>query len=164
MCPVGILNPPLPGNNIMNLKFNKFDPAVDKKFLIALSGIIWSIVGIALCNLAVGWLSRTTSYNIPLLTAAGILLSLLIHHFGFLKLVDKNIERILSKSGKVCIFAFQPWKSYLIILIMVGMGMFLRHSSLPKPYLAVIYIGFGGAMLLSSLRYHRNFFKLMFKS
>jgi hypothetical protein len=46
---------------------------------------------------------------------------------------------------------------------MITMGTFLRQSSLPKPYLAVIYIGFGGAMLLSSLRYHRNFFKLMFK-
>lgn len=147
----------------MHSRFIKYDPAVDKKFLIALSGIIWSIIGIALCNLAVGWLLQVTSYKTPLLGAAGILLSLLIHHFGFLKLVDRNIERILSKKGRVCIFAFQPWKSYLIILIMIGMGMFLRHSSLPKPYLAVLYIGFGGAMFLSSLRYHRNFFKLMFK-
>lgn len=147
----------------MDPKFTKFDPAVDKKFLIALSGIIWSIVGIVLCNMAVGWLSRTISYNTLLLGGSGILLSLLIHHFGFLKLVDRNIERILLKKGKVCIFAFQPWKSYLIILIMIGMGIFLRQSSLPKPYLAVIYIGFGGAMLLSSLRYHRNFFKLIFK-
>lgn len=159
----GGVTPPIPDNNTMDTKFEKFDPAVDKKFLIALSGVIWTAVGIALCNMAVGWLMQTTSYNIPLLTAAGILLSLLIHHFGFLKLVDKNIERILSMKGKVCIFAFQPWKSYLIILIMIGMGIFLRQSSLPKPYLAVIYIGFGGAMLLSSLRYHRNFFKLMLK-
>ncbi len=147
----------------MHSRFNKYDPAVDKKFLIALSGIIWSIVGIALCNLAVGWLSETAGQTVVWLGAAGTVLSLLIHHFGFLKLVDSNIKRILSKQGKVCIFAFQPWKSYLIILIMIGMGMFLRHSSLPKTYLAVIYIGFGGAMFLSSLRYHRNFFKLIFK-
>ena len=147
----------------MNFRFIKYDPAVDKKFLIALSGILWSIVGISLCTLAASWLSETTGRTAAWLGASGTVLSLLIHHFGFLKLVDKNIERILSKKGKVCIFAFQPWKSYLIILIMVSMGTFLRHSSLPKPYLAIIYIGFGGAMLLSSLRYHRNFFKLMGK-
>ncbi len=147
----------------MHSRFTKYDPAVDKKFLIALSGILWTIVGIALCNLAAGWLSESASQNISLLGAGGILLAMLIHHFGFLRIVDRNIERILSKSGKVCIFAFQPWKSYLLILIMIAMGMFLRHSSLPKHYLAVIYIGFGGAMLLSSLRYHRNFFKLIFK-
>ena len=147
----------------MNSRFIKYDPAVDKKFLIALSGTIWSIVGIALCNLAASWLSEAASDNTSILGISGILLAMLIHHFGFLRIVDKNIERILSKSGKVCIFAFQPWKRYLLILIMVAMGMFLRHSSLPKHYLAVIYIGFGGAMLLSSLRYHRNFFRLMFK-
>lgn len=148
----------------MHSAFSKYDPAVDKKFLIALSGIMWSVVGIVLCNLAVGWLLETTGTSALLLGSCGAVLSLLIHHFGFLKIVNKNIERILSKSGKVCIFAFQPWKSYLLILIMVGLGMFLRHSALPKPYLAVIYIGFGGAMLLSSLRYHRNFFKLMLRS
>ena len=132
----------------MHSTLKKFDPAVDKKFLIALSGLLWSIVGIALCNLAVGWLSEATARTAIWLGAAGTLLSLMIHHFGFLKLVDKNIERILSKTGKLCIFAFQPWKSYIIILVMVAMGTFLRHSSLPKPYVAVMYIGFGGAMLL----------------
>jgi hypothetical protein len=144
----------------MNSKLEKFDPAVDKKFLIAISGIIWSAVGIVLCSLAVGWLLQTTFYPALWLGAGGIVLSLMIHHFGFLRLVDRNIDRILAREGKVCIFAFQPWKSYLIIIIMIGMGMVLRHSPLPKPYLAVIYIGFGGAMLLSSIRYHRNFIKL----
>ncbi|HDH53884.1 MAG TPA: hypothetical protein ENH24_05305 [Nitrospirae bacterium] len=145
----------------MNPEIRKFDPAVDKRLLIALSGIIWSIVGIILCSLAVGWLSKVTVENGIWFGPAGIILSLMIHHFGFLRLVDKNIARIIAKKGKVCIFGFQPWKSYLIIVIMVGMGIFLRHSSLPKPYLSIIYIGFGGAMLLSSLRYYRIFFKLI---
>jgi hypothetical protein len=135
--------------------------AVDKRILIALSGLLWSIVGLMLCSLAFKWLSQLTLNNTIWFGAAGIVLSLLIHHFGFLKLVDRNIERIISKEGKVCIFAFQPWKSYLIITFMIGMGMILRHSPLPKPYLSIIYVGFGGAMILSSIRYHRIFFKLI---
>ena len=142
-------------------RFSKYDPAVDKKFLVAFSGITWTVVGIVLCSLAVTWLSQTSTKSILLLGLAGIILSLLIHHFGFLKLVDKNIARILAKEGKVCIFGFQPWKSYMIILVMIVMGMTLRNSTVPKPYLAIIYIGFGGAMLLSSLRYHRIFIKLL---
>jgi hypothetical protein len=145
-------------------KYSKYDPAVDKKFLVAFSGITWTVVGIVLCSLAVTWLAPTSTKSILLLGLAGIILSLLIHHFGFLKLVDKNISRILAKEGKVCIFGFQPWKSYMIILVMIIMGMALRNSTLPKPYLAIIYIGFGGAMLLSSLRYHRVFIKLINKS
>ncbi len=141
----------------MHPKTKKFDPVVDKRFLIALAGITWSIVGIILCNVAIDWLLQTTAQNGIGLGLAGIILSLLIHHFGFLRLVDRNIDRIIPMESKVCIFAFQTWKSYLIIVIMVGMGIALRHSPLPKPYLSVVYIGFGGAMILSSLRYFRFF-------
>jgi hypothetical protein len=146
---------------MMKDKLKRFDPAVDKTLLVALSGIMWSGVGLKLCNLAVKWLYLTTARPGIWLGAAGTILSLMIHHFGFLKLVDRNIGRILAKEGKVCIFGFQPWKSYLIIVIMIGMGTALRHSSLPRPYLAVIYIGFGGAMLLSSIRYFRTFIRLI---
>jgi hypothetical protein len=145
----------------MNDKLKKFDPAVDKRFLVALSGIMWSGVGIMLCTLAVAWLFRTAAQTGIWFGSAGIMLSLMVHHFGFLKIVDRNIERILAKEGKVCIFGFQPWKSYLMIAIMIGMGTALRHSSLPRQYLAIVYIGMGGAMLLSSIRYFRTFFRLI---
>jgi len=143
----------------MHSTLKKFDPAVDKRLLIFLSGILWSIVGIILCKLAMNWLSLTSRQNAVWPGITGGVLAVLIYYFGFLKLVNKNTGRILSKEGKVCIFAFQPWKSYLIILVMIGMGTVLRHSSMPKHYLAIIYIGFGGAMILSSLVYYKYFFK-----
>jgi len=145
----------------MHDKLTQFDPAVDKRFLVALSGLMWSGVGIMLCTRAVSWLFRTTAQPGIWFGSAGIMLSLMVHHFGFLKLVDRNIERILAKEGKVCIFGFQPWKSYLMIAIMIGMGTALRHSALPRQYLAIIYIGMGGAMLLSSIRYFRTFIRLI---
>ncbi len=143
----------------MHSTLKKFDPAVDKRLLIFLSGVLWSIVGIMLCKLAMNWLSLTSRQNAVWPGITGVILAVLIYYFGFLKLVNKNTGRILSKEGKVCIFAFQPWKSYLIILVMIGMGTVLRHSSMPKHYLAIIYIGFGGAMILSSLVYYKYFFK-----
>jgi len=148
----------------MNQKLSKYDPVVDRRLLIVLSGIIWSSIGIMLCNLSYGWLTRESARIHLWLALAGIFLAIMIHHFGFLKLVNSNIDRILAKKGKVCIFGFQPWKSYIIILIMISMGNLIRQSPLPKPYLSVIYIGFGGAMLLSSFRYYRIFFKNMFRN
>lgn len=144
----------------MHDKLRKFDPAVDKRLLVVLSGIMWISVGIMLINLAVGWLRLTAAGPVIWYGAGGTMLALMIHHFGFLKLVDRNIDRITAMEGKVCIFGFQPWKSYLIIIVMIGMGTILRHSALPRQYLAVIYTGFGGAMVLSSIRYFRIFFKL----
>ena len=141
-----------------------FKPAVDKRILIALSGITWSVVGIALCRLAVIWLSETGPSIIIPFSLAGLILSFLIYFFGFSKIVDRNTERILSKSGKVCVFAFQAWKSYLIVAVMIGMGIALRSLPLPRHYLSIIYIGFGGAMILSSIRYYRVFIDLIKKS
>jgi len=145
----------------MHDKLKKLDPAVDKRFLVALSGLMWSVVGIMLCNLSVRWLLQSADRPGIWFGTAGIMLALMVHHFGFLKLVDRNIERIVAKKGKVCIFGFQPWKSYLMIAIMIGMGTALRHSALPRPYLAIVYIGMGGAMVLSSIRYFRTFIRLM---
>ena len=33
-------------------------------------------------------------------------------------------------------------------------GMLLRHSTLPKPWLAVVYAAIGGALLLASRQYY----------
>ncbi len=147
----------------MNATLKKLDPAVDKRILIMISGCIWSIVGILLCYRAAGWLSGTSGQQQLLPGVTGLVLAFCIYRFGFLNIVNKNIDRIRAKKGKVCIFGFQPWKSYVIIIIMVELGNTLRHSALPKQYLAIIYIGFGGAMLLSSLRYYGSFISLIGK-
>jgi len=54
------------------------------------------------------------------------------------------------------------WRSYFIVLLMVTLGIILRHSSIPKNYLAVLYIGIGLALFLSGIRYLRFFIKLIF--
>ena len=84
----------------------------------------------------------------------GGVLSLVVFYFGFSNVAKKNIERLSQFQDKVCFFAFQAWKSYLIIAVMAAMGAFLRHSPIPKQYLAVIYLAIGGALILSSFRYY----------
>ena len=134
-----------------------FKPAVTKSVLLFLAGFVWLCVGAMLLVLAYSWLSeapRTVSF---LFFGFGGVAALLIHHFGFLKIVDKNIERILPMVEKKCLFSFITWKSYMIIIVMVMMGTLLRHSAIPKQYLAILYTGIGLALILSSLRYIRVF-------
>ena len=57
--------------------------------------------------------------------------------------------------GTRCVFSFITWKSYIIVAVMIAMGTLLRHSPIPKPYLAVVYTGIGLALVLSSVRYIR---------
>ncbi|MEW6714067.1 MAG: hypothetical protein AB1306_03100 [Nitrospirota bacterium] len=143
------------------MKIKRFEPVVERKTLIFLSGFVWSVVGVMLCRLAAGWLKAIEGDMGPFLVS-GVLLAILIHHFGFLKLVYKNTERISSLENKTSVFAFQERKSYIIILIMICLGIILRHSPIPRQWLAVIYLGFGGAMILSSIKYYLFFLKMMF--
>ncbi len=92
------------------------------------------------------------------MTLAGVLLASAIYYFGFSKLAKKNIHRITGMAGdKICIFAFQEWTSYPLIVVMVGLGLSLRNLlPIPKPYLAILYIGIGGGLFLSSLYYYKH--------
>jgi hypothetical protein len=137
----------------------RLNPAVSKNFLLLLAGGVWIMVGIMLLNFALTWLTGISGAGKYLIPVSGLLLALLIHHFGFLKIVDKNLERILVMEGKKCLFAFIPWRSYLIIAVMITMGKILRNSEIPKQYLAPLYLGIGGALMLSSVRYLRIFIK-----
>lgn len=138
---------------------DKYKPAVSQTFLLFLAGIVWEGVGIMLLVLAFSWLSAAAKMDFYLYAGGGVLLALLVHHFGFLKIADKNMNRILEMTGKRCFFAFIPWKSYLLIGVMIAMGAVLRHSMIPKEDLAILYIGIGLALILSSVRYIRIFFR-----
>jgi hypothetical protein len=144
------------------MDIRKFTPAVDKSVLILMAGLMWCGVGIMLMRYAVSWLSSCSAREQIFFYTLGFLAAMPIHHFGFLKIADKNLNRILALTEKTSPFSFMTWKSYLIVLIMVSMGIALRHSSLPKRYLSILYNGIGLALFLSGIRYFRFFFKLIF--
>jgi hypothetical protein len=140
-----------------------FKPAVTKSALLLLAGFVWLGVGTILLVFAYSWLSEAPRRIFFMFFGFGVVLALLVHHFGFLKIVDKNIERILPMVEKKCLFSFVSWKSYVIIVVMVAMGTLLRHSAIPHRYLAIVYAGIGLALILSSLRYLRVFIQAIGK-
>jgi hypothetical protein len=142
------------------MRLKKLDPAVDKKILVLIAGLMWCGVGIMLVSFALTWLSRYSGTGRLLFYLAGFLAAMPIHHFGFLRIADKNLNRLLPLTEKKCVFSFMTWKSYFIVLIMVSMGIALRHSTIPKQYLSVLYNGIGLALFLSGLRYMRFFIRL----
>ena len=143
------------------MKISNLNPAVDKKILVLLAGLMWCGVGVMLVNFAVSWLSPLEAGSEILFYSAGFLAAMPIHHFGFLKIADKNLNRLLPLTEKKCIFSFMTWKSYIIVLVMVSMGIALRHSAIPKRYLSILYNGIGLALFLSGIRYFRFFIKLL---
>lgn len=134
-------------------ELEKWKPGVPKNILLLLAGLTWIVVGIFLNSLSYSWLKERDTYIVVIMVMAGLLSAVLIHIFGFSKIVNKNLQRIIPMDGKRCIFSFIPWRSYIIISIMILMGSFIRHSTIPKVYLSVIYTGIGAAMILSGSKY-----------
>jgi len=132
----------------------KFKPAVPKTWLILIAGVLWSLVGIMLLRLSVLWLMEADAAGGVLCILAGFVLAVLFYRGILLKIALKNIERICEYTQKGCLFAFQPWRSYLLIIVMISLGFILRHSSIPKMYLSSVYIAVGGGLLAASLRYY----------
>jgi hypothetical protein len=143
------------------MNWNTFKPAVDKKVLVLMAGFMWCGVGIMLITFAVTWLSVFKGPGTMLFYLAGFIAAMPIHHFGFLKIADKNLKRLLPLTEKKCAFSFMTWRSYITVLVMVSMGIALRHSAIPKQYLSILYNGIGLALFLSGIRYLRFFVQLV---
>jgi len=143
----------------------KIKPGLPKNWLHFAAGVMWSSVGAYLVSLTRNWIAPTSSTVTVLIFLAGISLALAIYRFGFSKLAEKNINRISSiKSDKPCIFAFQEWTSYPLVIFMISLGIFLRiHSPIPKRYLAIMYIGIGFSLFLASLHYYKHLWRTEFK-
>ncbi len=137
---------------------SKFKPAVRKIWLKLSAGLVWLVVGVMLIRFASLWLKPVVFFTMLLQVTAGLLLAIGIYFYGFSKLAKKNIKRINALKGeKVCLFAFQGWTSYPLVLFMIFLGIYLRtYSPFPKSLLAILYLGIGGSLLSASLHYFAN--------
>jgi hypothetical protein len=144
-----------PNKKFENSAKEKWKPGVPNSVLLLIAGIVWIGMGTLLAGFAYSWLRDEQPGHALWAALIGFACGLVVHHFGFLHVVDKNLGRILPMEGKRCVFAFMPWKSYILVIIMMATGILLRHSPIPKLYLAVLYAAIGTALILSSIRYLR---------
>ncbi len=139
----------------------KLKPSVPKIWLQLLAGLMWTAVGIFLISLAWSWISAPDVSTRWIFWFAGFFLAFMIYYFGFSKLANKNSKRIDEiPIEKPCIFAFQEWHSYPLVLFMIALGITLRiFTPIPKPLLGILYIGIGGGLGSASYHYYQSIWK-----
>lgn len=123
-----------------------------KKFSLIVVGLIWLLVGIGLSVAGIKWLT-TLTFGPKLVFL--IVISLLI---GFLKgkFVLKKVALKYYKKANEIKFKksdmLTGWikilgvKGFILIGLMIGMGSFLRHSSIDRSILGIIYLAVGVAL------------------
>jgi hypothetical protein len=139
----------------------KLNPIVAREWLFLLAGVMWTAVGIMLLWRAVGWLTAMEIAWMVGLGALGFVLGFLAYWFGFTHIVRKNIARLCGLPERVGVFSFNSGKGYVTIIFMIGLGVTLRHSPLPREALALLYTAMGSALLLASFHFYARLWQVM---
>ena len=133
---------------------------VKREILFFVSGIMWAGVGIMLNILSLGWFFHSKGTLRYITLTIGIIIGIIVSVFGFNKVAEKNIKRIFKLADYTCIFNFQEIKGYLIIIFMIGLGLFMRKSGyFTKEVLSLVYTTIGLGLFLSGLLYFKIFLK-----
>jgi ABC-type uncharacterized transport system permease subunit len=129
-------------------------PNTEHYWLLLAGGVTWSVVGLVLCGLACRWLADSAWPGNLVAALTGFGFGVLVHAFAFSRIARRNIRRIGEQPTPVCVFAFQAWRGYLLIVVMMALGWVLRHSRLPLQVLAIIYLTVGTGLALASSLYY----------
>jgi hypothetical protein len=143
----------------MNEHIAESKPAVAKEWLLLGAGLMWCGVGLMLMRWTWLW-SSTAGWrtSMPFLIL-GFLIGLGTRYF-FREMALRNMHRIQLLPEKACIFAFQSWTSYPLVIFMMALGIGLKSSSLPRPWLAGLYLAIGSGLFMAGLAYFSAYFPL----
>jgi len=127
----------------------RFKPGAKRRTHLLLTAILWSVVGLLLLTKAFYRIVQVPEYQVVIIMT-GFILGTFKSIFILDRSAKKSIERILDFKDGTCLGAVYSYKIWMLVVCMMGMGIFLRNSSLPLSLLCFIYVMIGWALLFSS--------------
>lgn len=127
-----------------------FKPAVPKQWLYFAIALVWIYASFRIFMLA--W-DYTIANKISLVIFAFISLlgSYLFTKLVFLKVTKRYITRIyLMVDERPCLFSMFSPKSYLLIIFMISLGIFMKYFTFIPGYLLALFYGSLGLSLFTS--------------
>lgn len=133
----------------MRNDLSRFKPGAKRTTHLFLSAMLWSVIGILLLTKGSYRIVQVPEHQIVVIITAlivGTLKSILILD----RSARKSIVRILEFEDGTCLGAVYSFKTWLLVVIMMGVGILLRNSSLSLSLLCFVYFTIGWALLFSS--------------
>lgn len=135
----------------------RLNPAVPRRALPLIAGVLWGMVALMLMTRATIWLLGARPLPGLAAAAVGVLMAALLIPRAFRPLVAKNLRRLADRPDPACVFSTFAWRSWAMVTVMSVGGVLLRQSSLPRLLLAAPYLGMGLCLGAGSLIYlHRR--------
>ena len=133
----------------MGQGLNKFKPGAKRDNILLLSAALWSIIGGMLFFKGFYRLSQLADGQFFVVGSA-IFIGSLKSYIILDKSARTGIGRILEMKDGTCLGAVYSKKTWLLVVFMMCMGIFLRNSSIPLSVLCFMYITIGWALVFSS--------------
>ena len=132
---------------------------VKSEKLLIIAAVVWLLAGINILRLGV--IAITETELVAALLAVGVVVTFLLFHMMFAKLVGKQSNRIRAYGNEpTCAFAFFDVKGYIMMAIMMGGGIALREFGIiPAWIVAFMYTGSGSALALAGLGFFIHYLK-----
>lgn len=132
---------------------------VKSEKLLIIAAAVWLLAGINILRLGIVAIAETEI--VAGLLAMGIVITFLLFHLMFTKLVGKQSTRIRDYGNEpTCAFAFFDVKGYIMMAIMMGGGIALREFGIfPSWLVAFLYTGIGTALALAGIGFGLHYLK-----
>jgi len=137
------------------VQFSSLKPKGPARLHAFLAAFVWSVVGVLLAYFGVRWaLAWNSPWVWPLLGVAGLV--------GAGKAVailwraaDRIVNRIRERGDDRCLGGFLSWKTWILVLCMMGLGRLLRSGLIAREIVGFLYFAIGLALLVGSFRIWR---------
>lgn len=125
----------------------RFKPGVSPRTHLFCASTLWTVIGLLLLYRGIGYLAQD---NLLPLTIVGIILGSLKSYLVLNKAAAKGVERIKRFGDKTCIGAVYSWRTWLLVLAMMVLGLLLRMSPVPAGVIGTVCTAIGWSLLYSS--------------
>jgi hypothetical protein len=141
-------------NSLISLKFS-----VSKRILLFEAAVVWTFAGVMLLFRGSSMLESSSGFSwlkVIACIGGGLIFFLLV----FSRISRKHVNRITNLKGdRHWFYEFFNPRSYLMMLGMISLGVFLRKTSIvPLASLSLAYITMGIPLLFSSFRFYYSWF------
>lgn len=126
---------------------------VSRRYLYLFAALIWGIPGITITLKGINAYSNIQRSQLWWLLIAMVCVAIFFYKI-FRKVTKRYIEHIAILPDRCLPFQTFPFKGWVLILFMMGLGITLKFiPSVPLQFIASFYSGLGPMLILSAFRF-----------